>query len=77
MNSARISQLRQAGPILVTGGSGFIGCNLADALAARGDHVLVFDNFSRPGAREHARWLSDRHGERIKVEIVPANEGEV
>jgi UDP-glucose 4-epimerase len=32
--------------ILITGGAGFIGSHLADALIARGDHVVALDNFS-------------------------------
>jgi UDP-glucose 4-epimerase len=32
--------------VLVTGGAGFIGSHLADALVARGDHVVALDNFS-------------------------------
>jgi UDP-glucose 4-epimerase len=36
----------------VTGGAGFIGSNLVDALVARGDDVVVVDNFAS-GKREH------------------------
>ena len=32
--------------LLITGGAGFIGSHLADALIARGDHVIALDNFS-------------------------------
>jgi UDP-glucose 4-epimerase len=37
---------------LVTGGAGFIGSNLVDALVARGDHVHVLDDLST-GRREN------------------------
>lgn len=39
---------------LVTGGCGFIGSHLVEALLARGDHVRVLDNLST-GKRENAR----------------------
>lgn len=32
--------------ILITGGAGFIGATLAGTLAARGDHVVIVDNFN-------------------------------
>ena len=31
---------------LITGGAGFIGSHLSDALVARGDHVIVLDNLT-------------------------------
>src|SRR5690348_16278469 len=37
---------------VVTGGAGFIGSNLVDALVARGDEVTVVDNFAS-GKREN------------------------
>jgi CDP-paratose 2-epimerase len=54
--------------VLVTGGCGFIGCNIVNALAERGDSVLVLDNLSRSGTEENAEWLKSRHGDRITIE---------
>lgn len=47
---------------LITGGCGFVGTNLADALLDAGETVAVLDNLSGRGARENLTWLRDRHG---------------
>ncbi|MBI5264706.1 MAG: NAD-dependent epimerase/dehydratase family protein [Bradyrhizobium sp.] len=56
-------------PVLITGGCGFIGCNLADRLAGRGETVTVLDNLARPGVRENAQWLKSRHGDRVSIAV--------
>jgi CDP-paratose 2-epimerase len=66
----------RAAPVLITGGGGFIGCNLADALATRGTSVLVFDNMSRDGAQENVTWLKQRHGDQIGVEVADIRDAE-
>ena len=52
-------------PILVTGGAGFIGCNIADRLAGEGHEVRVYDALSRPGVERNLQWLKERHGAKI------------
>jgi CDP-paratose 2-epimerase len=54
-----------ARPILITGGAGFIGSNLADRLAGEGHDILVYDALSRPGVERNLAWLRQRHGKRI------------
>jgi len=49
-------------PILITGGAGFIGSNLADRLAGEGNSVLLYDALSRPGVERNLAWLKSRHG---------------
>jgi len=43
--------------LLITGGCGFLGSNLAAEALRRGDEVIVFDNLSRLGAMENQDWL--------------------
>jgi CDP-paratose 2-epimerase len=54
---------------LITGGSGFIGTNLADRLLSEGREVLIFDNLSRPGVEANLEWLLDRHPESLTIEV--------
>jgi UDP-glucose 4-epimerase len=56
---------------LVTGGAGFIGSHLVDALAARGDDVLVLDDFSS-GKRENIAGALDAGVEVIELDVSDA-----
>jgi CDP-paratose 2-epimerase len=52
--------------VLVTGGAGFIGSNLADRLAADGQQVRIYDALSRAGTERNLEWLRSHHGEYIE-----------
>ncbi|WP_375457582.1 SDR family NAD(P)-dependent oxidoreductase [uncultured Enterovirga sp.] len=54
-------------PVLVTGGAGFIGSNIADRLARDGHDVLVYDALARPGVERNLAWLQGTHSARISV----------
>jgi CDP-paratose 2-epimerase len=60
--------MRTEKAVLVTGGAGFIGTNLAHALASAGRRVRVLDNLSRDGVEKNLRWLLSTHGDRISFE---------
>jgi CDP-paratose 2-epimerase len=52
--------------VLITGGAGFIGANIADRLAGQGHRVIVYDALLRAGVERNLAWLQERHGERIR-----------
>lgn len=49
--------------VLITGGAGFIGSNLAHRLLAEGHTVTIFDNLSRSGCELNLTWLRKVHGQ--------------
>jgi len=53
---------------LVTGGAGFIGSNLVDALVARGDEVLVVDDLST-GKRENLARAAAAGAELLVLDV--------
>ena len=56
-------------PVLITGGAGFVGANLAHRLLTRGESVLLLDNLSRAGVERNLQWLRDTHGSRVQIEV--------
>jgi len=46
--------------LLITGGCGFLGSNLAEDALLRGDELVIFDNLYRDGSRENLNWLQSQ-----------------
>jgi CDP-paratose 2-epimerase len=62
--------------ILITGGCGFLGSNLASEAIVRGDEVLIFDNLSRSGSVRNLEWLKSQ-GEMIFIHGDIRNQNDV
>lgn len=63
-------------PVLITGGAGFIGCNLAARLCRAGESVLVFDNLSRPGVGRNLKWLRQSFPGRFAYEVADVRDAQ-
>ncbi len=63
--------------VLITGGAGFIGTNLADRLLSSGRSVLVYDDLSRAGVEGNLEWLRKKHGDNLRVEIADVRDCEL
>lgn len=46
--------------LLITGGCGFLGSNLAVHALQRGDELVVFDNLYRNGSLQNLHWLNEQ-----------------
>jgi CDP-paratose 2-epimerase len=56
--------------VIITGGAGFMGTNLASHYLNRGHEVLVFDNLSRKGSDANLDWLKEHeHAQQLEVLI--------
>jgi CDP-paratose 2-epimerase len=56
-------------PVVIIGGSGFVGTNLASRLLSAGQPVLLLDNLSRRGVERNLQWLRDTYGQLVDVEV--------
>jgi CDP-paratose 2-epimerase len=66
--SAATSRTDAAGApsVLITGGAGFVGANLAKHLLAKGAHVRILDSLARSGSEENIEWLLERFAGRLR-----------
>jgi CDP-paratose 2-epimerase len=55
--------------ILITGGAGFIGTNLAHHYLLLGKPVMILDNLSRSGVEENLQWLISKYGKDVRIQI--------
>ncbi len=69
-------RVRSKRPVLITGGAGFIGANLANRLLAEGERVVIYDNLSRAGVEKNCDWLRSCHGSELVVEVADVRDYE-
>jgi CDP-paratose 2-epimerase len=68
-NEVAFPEIRGQRPVLITGGAGFIGTNLAHRLLSEGRSVLIYDNLSRAGVEQNLAWLREEHGEMVQFQM--------
>jgi CDP-paratose 2-epimerase len=56
---------RPDGLVVITGGCGFIGSNLAEDFLKHGEDVLLVDDLSRSGVDQNLAWLQATYGDRV------------
>lgn len=56
-------------PVLISGGAGFIGTNMADHLLSQDIPVIIFDNLSRKGVIDNLIWLKNKWKNQLQIKI--------
>jgi CDP-paratose 2-epimerase len=67
---------REQPAVLITGGAGFIGTNLAERLLTLGHRVVILDNLSRAGVDQNASWLQQRHRRNLRIVVGDVRESQ-
>jgi CDP-paratose 2-epimerase len=68
-NITQVKKRRRKKPVLITGGAGFVGANLAHRILSEGRPVLIFDNLSRVGVELNLHWLRDAYRDLVQIEV--------
>ncbi len=58
---------REKEKVIIFGGVGFIGTNLAISALRQGAHVVIFDNFSRNGSHSNLKFIEENSNGRLQV----------
>src|SRR3954462_3863473 len=66
VNASTPSEAR--GTVLVTGGAGFVGTNVAKRLAAQGWRVRILDSLARAGSEANIDWLLDHFAQQVEFQ---------
>ncbi|MFH0831802.1 MAG: SDR family NAD(P)-dependent oxidoreductase [archaeon] len=62
--------------VLITGGAGFIGINLAERVINEEKHAVILDNLSRAGTEKNIEWLKAEYKDKftfLKADVRDAN----
>lgn len=68
---------RSGSHILITGGAGFLGTNIASALAQRHEQIVVLDNLAREHVEQNVAWLTRQYPEFVHLQIGDVRDADV
>lgn len=60
--------------VLITGGAGFIGTNLAKRFLSEGKKVMIYDSLAREGVEQNLKELKKQYGTQLLVQIADIRE---